>query len=148
MKVILLKDVAKTGKKFEVKDVSDGFALNHLIPRGLARMATPDVLKNVEHMKKAHGEQVKIQNDLLKKNLESLSEKKITISAKANEKGHLFKGIHTDEIVKALEKEHISIASEHIKLEHPIKEVGEHEITVSAHDVTGSFTLEIESSEK
>ncbi len=144
MKVILLKDIAKTGKKFDVVAVSDGFALNHLIPRGLAKVATKSSLGVIEQMKKAQGQHAKIQHELLMKNLKALSEKKITITAKANEKGHLFKGIHTDEICMALHAEHIELPSEYIKLEHPIKEVGTHEISVHSGEVKETFTLTIE----
>ena len=51
MRVIFLKDVPKIGKKFEIKNISDGHALNFLIPQGAVKIATPDAVKNVEALK-------------------------------------------------------------------------------------------------
>jgi large subunit ribosomal protein L9 len=104
MKVILLKDVRKVGKKFETKDVADGYALNFLIPRKLAEASTPSSMKKVENLKSRDAAEKKVQEDLLKKNLASFNGVTIEMKENANEKGNLFKGIHKEEIIEALKK--------------------------------------------
>jgi large subunit ribosomal protein L9 len=130
MKVILTKDIAGVGRKYEVKNVADGYAINFLFPQKLAAIATDKELKRVESERaKAEGEK-QIQNELLSKNLEGLRGKSVTLKAKAGEKGNLFKGIHKEEISKAIKEElKLDIPSDLIDLKHPLKEIGSHEIT-------------------
>src|SRR5579863_10122373 len=98
MKVILLKDIAKVGRRYDVKDVSSGHAQNLLIPRGDAVAATPEALRRYETMRtKAEGER-KIHQDLLLKNLKDLEGAGLKVSGKANDKGHLFAGLHREAI--------------------------------------------------
>ena len=147
MKIILLQDVKKIGLKHTVKDVADGFAHNFLIPRGLAENATKDKLEKLEALKLKIDAQRKVQSDLLAKNLKALKSVKIEISAKANGKGYLFKGVHTDEIVKVLkEKGHVDITEDMIDVKTPLKEVGEFKINVVAGEEKATFTLTIKAS--
>ena len=147
MKIILLQDVKKIGLKHTVKDVASGYAHNFLIPRGLAENATKDKLRKLEALKLKIDVERKVQNDLLAKNLKTLKGAKIEIYAKANEKGYLFKGTHTDEIVKALkEKGHVDIAEDMIDANTPLKEVGEFKINVVADEERATFTLTIKAS--
>jgi large subunit ribosomal protein L9 len=146
MKIILLKDVAKLGGKHDVKNVSSGYALNFLIPNGIAIPATTQALKRAELEKaKAEGER-KVQGDLQAMNIKSLDGITLTVPTKANEKGHLFAGLHREEIAAELEKQlHISIAPSSIMLEHPIKEIGEHEVEVKTEGKSVKFNLVAES---
>lgn len=146
MKVILLKDVAKVGKKYDIKDVSDGFGLNSLLPRGLAKTATVDALKNLEVLKKAHEVERKIQENLLAKNLHEVDGKIVEIKARANEKGHLFAGIHKEELPKYI-KESLSadIDPHFIELEKPIKEVGEYDVVIKANDKSAIIKFSVSS---
>jgi len=144
MKIILLKDVPNVGKKYEVKDASDGYALNYLIPRKLAEVATPGAVKNVELRRKQGIQQQEIDKNLLTKTLESLKGVKITLNEKANEKGHLFAQVHREEVIKALkEQKGIELAEEMIDMEHPIKETGEHKISIKIDKKTAEIILEI-----
>ena len=137
MKVILLENVAKVGKKFEERKVSDGYGANLLIPRGLAVISTPKAKKRLVEAKAAHEAEEKVKKELLIKSIEDIKKTKITISAKANDKGHLFAGIHKEEIVPALaEQARLNIDPEFITLEHSIKEVGEHDIEIKVDDKT------------
>ena len=131
MKIILLKDIAKVGKQHEVKEVSSGHAINLLIPRGDAIAATPEAMKRTEAMRtKAEGER-KIHEDLLVKNLKDLDGTTLTVSGKANDKGHLFAALHTEAIAAELEKQaRIQLDPSFIQIDHPLKEVGEHVIEV------------------
>lgn len=142
MKIILLKDVKGLGKKYDVKDAKDGYALNLLIPKGLAIHATDKNTKDVEIKKKADLEHRKIQEDLLLMNLKELDGVKIEISEKANDKGHLFAGIHKERIAEEIKKQaKIDILSEFIILEKTVKEIGEHSVSVKVADRTVKFKL-------
>lgn len=145
MKVILLRDVAKVGRRFEIKEVADGFALNSLIPKKEAIFASPSAIKDLEQKKKAQVAEMKVQQDLLTKNLNHLKEAKVSIKAKANEKGHLFSGIHKEDLSKILKEEaKLDIPASIIILEKPIKATGEHTIKVMMGDVKGEFTITVE----
>jgi large subunit ribosomal protein L9 len=131
MKVILLQDVPNVGKKYEVKNVSDGYGRNFLLPRNLAKIATTQAMQEIEKLKKQSEQEKQIQQDILEKNIKALDGLKITIKEKANEKGHLFAAIHQKEISKILKaQEHLDIPAEMIEWEKPIKEIGEYKINV------------------
>ncbi len=142
MKVILLKSVPKIGNKFEVINVADGFAMNSLFPKGLAEVATPKAIARIDQLKATEEMERKVREDLLVKNLKEIAGVTVEYSGKANDKGHLFAGIHKDEIINALkEQDRLDITAEYIDLEKPIKEVGEHKITVNVQGKTAEFTL-------
>ncbi len=145
MKVIFLKDVPRVGKRHDVKNVNDGYAMNFLFPKVLAEPATPKALMELELRKKGIEIEREVQETLLLKNLEEIKGKTIHIKAKADEKGHLFSGIHQKEIVEMMKEEHhANIALEFIVLEKPIKEVGEFEIPIVVKDKKSSFKLVVE----
>ena len=104
MKIILLKDIPKIGRKYDVKDVADGYALNLLIPRELAAIASPQAMKRVEQMKEKEGAEKKIQADLLLKNLETIKGLTLNLKEKANDKGHLFAGVTKEILVIVFDK--------------------------------------------
>ncbi len=145
MKVIFLQDVPRVGRKYDTKEVNDGYATNFLLPRKLAVLATPKAVAEVEKRKKEIAIEREVQEDLLMKNLEEIKSKTVTIKGKANEQGHLFSAIHKKEIVEIMkEQEHADIAEEFIVLEKPIKQIGEFEIPISVKGKKSSFKLIIE----
>ena len=145
MRVIFLKDVPRVGKKHDIKEVNDGYAMNFLLPRGLAQTATPKAVAELELRKKEILIEREVKESLLNKNLEEIKGKAITIKGKANEQGSLFSAIHKKEIIDTLKKEHhADIGEEFIILEKPIKEVGEHEIPISIKGKKSSFKLLVE----
>ena len=145
MKVIFLKDVPRVGKKYEVKEINDGYVMNFLIPRKLAELATPHAVESLEKRKKNIEIEREVQEDLLMKNLEEIKGKTIIIKGKANDKGSLFKSIHKKEIVEEMKKQnHADISEEFIILEKPIKETGEFEIPISIKNKKSSFKLVVE----
>ncbi len=145
MKVILTQDVVGLGKKLDVKNVSDGHALNMLIPRGLAREATAGALKQAEAQKARWEAERKVQEELLLKNIAQIEDKAVHIQGKASEQGHLFASIHKEDISRRLKEElRIDVDPELINLEHPIKAVGEHSLTVSVGGKKAKFKLVIE----
>ncbi|MBX4210372.1 50S ribosomal protein L9 [Candidatus Parcubacteria bacterium] len=144
MKVVLLKSVPKLGNKFDVKNVSDGYALNFLIPNGSAQIATPGTLKSVEAEKAREGTMKMVRADLISKNISELENIAVEVSQKANDKGHLFKGLHREDIAPLLkEKTRLDIDPEFIELSKPIKEIGDHLISVKVGDKTAKFKLTV-----
>ena len=149
MKVILSQDIIGVGRKGEVKNVSDGYARNFLLPNKLGQIATPAAIASAEKLRKQAEQDKDVQKDILEKNIKSLKDLKVQIKAKANEKGHLFSIIHPDEISKILKEEHhLDIPSKLIEIEKPIKEIGEHIIKIyPAFNISGSkhqeFVLDV-----
>jgi large subunit ribosomal protein L9 len=145
MKVIFLKDVPRVGKRHDVKEVNDGYAMNFLVPRGLAELATQRAVAELEKRKKTVEIERKVQEDLLMRNLEEIKGKMVHIKAKADDKGHLFSKIHGREISQAMHAEHhAEISEEFIILEKPIKEIGEYEIPIAIKNKKSSFKLVVE----
>jgi len=145
MKIILLKDVAKIGRKYEVKNVADGYALNMLIPRGLAIVATEHAIKKVETLKQNDTTDKKIQAELLLKNLEVIKSLTLSLKEKANDKGHLFAGVTREMLAAEIAKAtRLSIDPESIVLDKPIKEVGEFKVAISAMGRPAEFTVVVE----
>jgi large subunit ribosomal protein L9 len=145
MKVILLKDVPKVGRKYDIKNVADGYALNMLIPRGMAQVATPAAVEKIEKVKANDMTERRIQEELLVKNLEILKKTTITLTEKANEKGNLFAGVTKEMLVSEIEKStRLQLNPEFIKLDKPLKEVGVHTIIVEAMGKKAEFTVEIQ----
>ncbi len=134
MKIILLKDIPKVGQRNDVKEVKDGFALNMLIPRGLAKQATPEAVKNLEKIKAQVDQKMAENTAALSAKISSLDQ--IEIKVKANEKGHLFAGVGKEEIAKEFD-----IPAENILLDSPIKEIGEYEVKVQAGNQTKKIKL-------
>ena len=142
MKVIFLKDVPRVGRAHEVKEVADGYARNFLFARKLAEPATALKVEALKTRTAEHEAHRKVQEHLLLKNLETLQGVKLEIKSKANEQGHLFKGIHVKDIVKLLhEHGHVDLNEEHVLLEHPVKELGETQVPVEVAGKKGEFTL-------
>ncbi len=144
MKIVMLKDVKGVGKKHDIKAVADGFALNSLIPQGLAEVATDKALARVTVIKKQEEAEKKIQADLLSKNIKSIHDAVVEVTVGANEKGHLFAGLHAAEIAPLVKAStQIDVAPEFLVLEKPIKEVGDHKIDVKVQGKTATFTLKV-----
>jgi len=142
MKVILLKDIPRIGKKNEIKNVADGFAHNALLPKGLARIATPHAIKTHEAQLAKQIETEKSKTVTLLKQIEAISNSKIIVELPANEQGHLFSKFKVEQLKKVFKEKGITLD---IKVIVPFefKEVGEHTIKVKTPDVTGAFTVEI-----
>lgn len=146
MKIILLKDVPKVGKRYDIKNIADGYALNLLIPKGLAKPATNEAIRQVEVMKANDLTQKKIQEELLLKNLEVVKGVTVNLKGKANDKGHLFAGITKETLASEVEKvSRLKLDPESIKIDKPIKEIGEHKITIEVLGKKAEFTLKIDS---
>lgn len=131
MKIILLQDVAKVGRKNEIKEVNDGFARNFLLGQGRAIIATPANIARVEGLKQGKvAEQGKVVSSA-QHLFETLGDKAIEIKAKASPEGHLFAALHTKDIIAEVKKQYDLDLAEHIiDLPKPIKQLGEHKIAL------------------
>lgn len=133
MKVILLEDVDRLGKRGAILNVANGYGRNFLIPRNLAVAATDANLKLAESKnKKAEVQEAKEEKsaEQLKAELENVS---ITIPMKAGEGDMLFGSVTTANIAEALEAKGYTIDKRRIELEEPIKRLGEHHVSVKLH---------------
>ncbi|HRH25057.1 MAG TPA: 50S ribosomal protein L9 [Candidatus Paceibacterota bacterium] len=139
MKVILLQNINKVGKKDEIVEVAGGYADNVLFPSKKAIPATP---KNVEALNRKISSTKalkELEHGLLESAIKSLPEETLTIKVKANEKGHLFSSIGEDEIVEALSQKRINLSTKNIVLAKPIKEIGQYKIQI----IEGSYKKEL-----
>lgn len=143
MKVILLKDVARVGRKFDVKDVPDGYALNMLIPNKLAERATAAAVTRLEREKTLHEKDEAAAGERFKTMLDALKDSQISITAEANEQGSLFKAIHDDEIIAALKEKGFAVESRQIVIPEPIKTLGDHTVELSSGEHRGEITVAV-----
>lgn len=140
-----MKDVAKIGKKYDVKDVADGYALNFLIPHGRAKVATAEALKKIDALKAELDAERKVQEDLIAKNLHEIDGKEVRLAAKVNEKGHLFAALHATDIVAAVKDSlGADVAPDFIAMNGHIKEAGEHAIEIKAAGKSAKIKLVVE----
>ncbi len=139
MKVILLQDVDKIGKKYEVKDVAAGHARNFLIPKGLAKPATEEALKWVAAQKEVL--EKKAEEDLKKVQelASTLDGQEIIIPVKIGEEEQLFESISQQKILEKLKEAGFEVKKDQIILAEPIKEVGEFPVKIRF-----SHNLEVE----
>lgn len=145
MKVILVKDTPHVGQKNDIVDVSSGHARNFLIPHGFALTATDALVAQAEEKREKQTAERQAAEEQLLETLKTIDGATITIKAKANEQGHLFKGITADEVVKALNDEkNTSFDVSHFSLKKPIKETGEHAVVVTVGEGSATFTANVE----
>ncbi|UZE92920.1 MAG: 50S ribosomal protein L9 [Candidatus Nealsonbacteria bacterium] len=142
MRVIFLKDVENVGKKYEVKEVKNGYARNFLIPQGLVEPATEDALKKLELQKEI--EEKKAEEELKKVQglANSIDGQEITIPVKVGEEGQLFESITSQKIYEKLKKIGFDIKKKQIELEKPIETLGEFPVKIKfEHNLEAEITL-------
>lgn len=144
MIIILLKDVENIGKKYEVKEVKDGYARNFLIPQGLAEPATKEALKKLELRKEIEEKEAE---DVLKE-IQSLASKidgqEVIITVKTGEENQLFESITPQKILEGLKKLGFDIKKRQIELAEPIKTLGEFPVKIKfEHNLEAEITVTI-----
>jgi len=144
MKVILLDDVAKLGRRGEVRDVSDGYARNFLIPKKLALSASAGNLKNLDHIKKQQESKAgRIKDDAhgLQQRIEALTYEE---RRQASEEGKLFGSVTSQHIADFLDRHGVKLERRRIQLDEPIKTLGETMVAVRLHaDVTAQLKVSV-----
>ncbi|MEV5030020.1 50S ribosomal protein L9 [Paenibacillus sp. LPE1-1-1.1] len=133
MKVIFLQDVKGQGKKGQVKDLSEGYVRNFLLPQGLAKLASDGNLKTLEVQhasEQKRKEKEKEDAQALGKKMEEMT---VVIKTKAGEGGRLFGAITSKQIGEALAAQGIKIDKRKIELEDPIRTLGVTQVIVKLH---------------
>ena len=144
MKVILLNDVAKLGRRGEVRDVSDGYARNFLIPKKLALSASAGNLKNLDHIKKqqeSKAERIKGDAQGLQQRIEALTYEE---RRQASEEGKLFGSVTSQHIADFLDRHGVKLERRRIHLDEPIKTLGETMVPVRLlADITAQLKVSV-----
>lgn len=145
MKVLLTKDVKGVGRTGEIKEVADGYGKNFLVGKGLALIATHEVIKKYEsdQRKKAASQAAEIENLTAIK--AKLADIKVVISKKLGNTGHLFGAVTKEEISEALQAQHgIEIDKKELDAKHGIKTTGLHDLDLKlGHGIHATLHLEI-----
>ena len=145
MKVLLLKDIPHLGRKDDIKDVSEGYARNFLLPKRLAASATSAVLQDVAQKKVHKEETAAAERQRFAETAKKMSDRTLSFKMKMGEKGKTFGSVSTAKIAEALRKAGIPADKEWIVLDDPIKTTGEHMVTVRfPHDITGKIKIIVE----
>ncbi len=145
MIVILKRDVKGTGKAGDVVKVSDGYARNMLLPKGLAEEATKNNVHTLEKAREKREEEEKKAKAAAEKQAEEMKNMKVEIITKAGEGGKLFGSITTKDIADALKEQHgINIDKRKIVLDQPIKEIGVKRVKVKIYpEITATIAVEV-----
>lgn len=145
MKVLLLKDVKKIGNKNDIVDVSDGYARNYLLPKGLATEAEPGKIKHIKDMKKIEKKKKENQKQTSEELLEKLQSHTYEIKVNAGENGKLFGAITSKDISKRIkEVSGIEFDKKWFNEKINIKELGKHIIKIKLpQNVKGEIKINI-----
>lgn len=145
MIVILKKDVKGTGKAGDIVKVSDGYARNLLLPKGLADEATKNNVHSLEKAKAKREEEEAEAREKAEKLAEEMKKMKVTIVTKSGEGGRLFGSITSKDIAEALKEQHgLVVDKKKIVLEQPIKEIGVTRVKVKIYpEITGVIAVEV-----
>ena len=148
MKVILLKDIKKVGKKDEDIEVSDGYARNYLIKRKLAvayTQGSSKVLNEQLAIKEEHEAKLKKEAEEIKKKLDTM---KLEFSLSAGKEGQVFGSISTKQIHQALQEKGIEVDKRKIHLDVPVSSLGTTNVKVDLYKGQVMGTIHVHVSQK
>lgn len=139
-----MHDIAKVGRKHEIKEVADGYALNALIPQGAAIAATPSAVARIERSRAEDEAKRAAAEALIAKEVSKVNGEEVVIERQANEQGHLFAAVHEQDIVDAIALSHkVVFELRHIVIDTPIKSVGEHRVHINVAGKKGAITIKV-----
>ncbi|PIR02146.1 MAG: 50S ribosomal protein L9 [Candidatus Nealsonbacteria bacterium CG_4_9_14_0_2_um_filter_37_38] len=130
MRVILLQDIEKVGKKYEVKEVTDGYARNFLIPKGLAKVATREALKWIQVQKEILEKKAEVELKKVQDFVSRIDGLEVVIPVKIGEERQLFESITPQKISEKLKESGFEVKKNQIDLKESIKELGEFPVKV------------------
>ena len=147
MKLILTREISNLGSPGDVVEVKDGYGRNYLVPQGHAIAWTRGAEKQIAQIKRSR--EVREVRDLghaneLKTELEALS---VTVPAKAGDTGQLFGSVSAKDIAQAIKAAGgPDLDRQRLQIDHPIKHIGEHQVTVVLHpEVSATVTVSVTS---
>lgn len=145
MKIVLLENVKKLGKKDEIIEVSDGYARNVLIPKKLGLPATAENLNNVRLKNKNEEKKEENLQNLAMKNKETLEKETFTVMIKAGANGKTFGSITSKEIAEEIKnKAKIEIDKKDILIDESLKNIGTYDIKVRLHkEIQATIKIEV-----
>ena len=145
MQVILNQDVKGTGKKGQLVNVSDGYARNFLLPKGLAKEATKDNINILKGKKESIKYKIKNETDEAKAIAEKMKEISVVIKAKAGESGKLFGSVTSKEVSEELTKQHhIKLDKKKFVMPDGIKTLGVTEVDVKLYTgIVGKLKVDV-----
>ena len=129
MKIILLKDIPKIGKKYDIKDLSDGYVRNFLLPKKLAEEATPNRIAKIEGMRAEQEKEIRAKIESFKRQAKQMAGFKLEFVLKTDGKS-VFGAINGKDIKDKHKEKGISINEDQIKMEKHLKEMGEHIVKI------------------
>lgn len=142
MRVILLQDIDKIGKKYEVKNVSDGHARNLLIPKGLVKPATEEALEWLEIQKEILRKEAETDLKKTENQVSAIDGMEVMIPVKIGDEGQLFESVNAQKISEKLKELGFDVKKSQIALENPIKEQGEFPLKVHfAHNLEAEIKV-------
>lgn len=145
MKIILLQDEKKLGKKGDIIEASEGYARNYILPKKIGVEATPKNLNDLKLQKANEDKIAKEQLDAAKALAAQLEDKQIIVKIKAGEGGKAFGSVSSKEIAAACMEQHgIELDKKKIQLPESLKNFGVYEVSIKLHpQVTGKLTVKV-----
>ncbi len=134
MKVILLRDVAKIGRRSQMVEVPDGYALNKLIPEKAAMLATEASIKRLAKEQERKEHNVEVMHEKIDSLEKQFANNPLLIRVNANEQGHLFQAVTNEQIVEAAKEVAVELLPAWINQESPIKTLGDHSVRLRANN--------------
>jgi len=144
MKVVLLKDVKGTGKKGDIKEVSDGFARNFLLRQGMAKEANKSAVAENEFKKNANAYHKEVERQEALALAKKIEGQVINLEIKCGDNGKTFGSITAKEIAEALSAQGFNLDKRKIELKEPLKTIGSYTIVARVYpEISAKFTLNI-----
>src|ERR1044071_8288770 len=142
VELLMVQTVDHVGEQGDVVEVKRGYAMNYLLPQGLATIATDHHKRMVEKHKARLQEIQNARMAGLRSLADELARQSITIEANANDEGHLYGSVGAPEIVAALKRNEITITADQVRLKGPLKELGLYTVNIHvAHEIEAELKV-------
>lgn len=146
MELLLLSDIDGIGRKNDLVVVGDGYALNHLLPKRKALVATPNVRRRYAEDIKRRAFEKQRETTQKAELVRSVDQKTVSLKRKVTKTGKLYASITEEMIIEALQTQHnVSVPVQAISMPDSIKATGKHRVTVQMNGEVASLTVDIQS---